>query len=212
MKQAPRIFAFLLAIVVVSSLWAGRILLSPIPQIHVEEDWEYGRQRSEQEKYIIYSAIIAGFYVPRGANVLVINNQTGIDALEEIRDETAELKDHLRTMTDPDAVDDFYSRNNQPESVANQLALPLEYKLISSEELRHYSQDEGGSWGAFSKKYPKSSGLIAVSRVGLSRNGERALVYVERYCGPLCGTGKYFSLQKRDGSWRVLQEYMRWIS
>ena len=211
MKQALRIFAFLLPIVIVSSLWAGRILLSPIPGIHVEEDWVYGQQRSEQEKYIIYSAIISQYYVSRGMNAFVILNQTDFDPPEG-RDQTAQLKDHLRTLTSPDAVDDYFSRNDQSESITSHFALPLEYRLISLEELRHFFGKEGGDWEAFYKKYPKSSGLITLSRLGLSQNGDRALVYVSHQCGFLCGTGKYFSLQKDDGRWKVLQEYMRWIS
>jgi len=53
-------------------------------------------------------------------------------------------------------------------------------------------------------KYPKSSGrIIMLSRVGLNKKMDEALVYAWGYCGGECGGGGYYVLRKEDGVWKV---------
>ena len=47
-----------------------------------------------------------------------------------------------------------------------------------------------------------SNTYIQVSAVGFDEPKTRALVYVQYRCGIKCGGGRYYFLQKVDGSWR----------
>ena len=84
--------------------------------------------------------------------------------------------------------------------------------VLMLEDARQYSGDGYDWWYTFHKDNPASSGAITLSRVGYDEELSEALVYVEYYCGILCATGKYFSLEKKDGTWIIIHEYMRWIS
>jgi hypothetical protein len=63
--------------------------------------------------------------------------------------------------------------------------------------------DPKAFWLAFFQRYPASSGLIQVSRVGFSRDGASALVHIEYGCGGLCGGTKYVLLTRESGRWHV---------
>ena len=52
---------------------------------------------------------------------------------------------------------------------------------------------------------------IVVSRVGISSEGDAALVYAEYLC-PLCGYGGYFLLERQGSSWGVADVCMIWVS
>lgn len=57
---------------------------------------------------------------------------------------------------------------------------------------------------------PAKGGVFAVSRVGLSAQGDSALVSVSFYCRGLCGSQKLYLYVLRDGRWRQ-QQTLRWL-
>jgi hypothetical protein len=65
--------------------------------------------------------------------------------------------------------------------------------------------DPRGYWKSFYQEYPGTTGLIEMSRAGLSRDGHTALLLVEYGCGPLCGGTLYVLLEQRDGKWHVVR-------
>jgi hypothetical protein len=96
--------------------------------------------------------------------------------------------------------------------VRDLFTLSVKHTFVTPEEVTSYFRDGAGRWDEFYKDYRQSSGLIRVSRVGFNQRNDQALVYVEHDCGTLCGTGKYFSLKKSAGAWRVIRDYQRWVS
>lgn len=67
-------------------------------------------------------------------------------------------------------------------------------------------RDPRAYWATFFRLYPGSPGRIDVSRVGLSRDGQSALVLIEYGCGDLCGGTLYVLLQKEGTRWRVTRK------
>jgi len=55
-------------------------------------------------------------------------------------------------------------------------------------------------------------GSIALSRVGFDSSGKQALVYIQDYCGPLCGSGRYILLVKNGQRWIVKEKFTSWVS
>ncbi|SRR5579871_4304650 len=64
----------------------------------------------------------------------------------------------------------------------------------------------------FESRFPNNLGFFVVSRVGLNLNKTEALLYIERFCGGLCGGGEYVLMRKVDGVWHVVDRHMTWVS
>lgn len=54
--------------------------------------------------------------------------------------------------------------------------------------------------------------LFSFSRIGFSRDRERAVLSTAFTCGPLCGGGTTVTVKRVDGAWRVDEEYNEWVS
>ena len=53
----------------------------------------------------------------------------------------------------------------------------------------------------------------SLSPVGVSHDGQRALLYAGYYCGSLCAGGAYYLLEKDvDGNWDILAFHSIWVS
>jgi hypothetical protein len=64
----------------------------------------------------------------------------------------------------------------------------------------------------FEAKFPNNLGFFVVSPVGLNLNKTEALLYVEHFCGGLCGGGEYVLMRKVDGVWHVVDHHGKWVS
>lgn len=55
---------------------------------------------------------------------------------------------------------------------------------------------------------------VSFSAVGFNENRSVAVMYAAFWCGPLCGRGTYYALEKHDGEWMNVQglRYCGWIS
>lgn len=58
-------------------------------------------------------------------------------------------------------------------------------------------------WEKFYRRFPKSSGVVTFSPVGLSADGESAMVMVDTGCGGKCGDTTYYVLRRQDGKWVI---------
>ncbi|MGA8306267.1 MAG: hypothetical protein WB723_11365 [Candidatus Acidiferrales bacterium] len=56
------------------------------------------------------------------------------------------------------------------------------------------------------------SGRIELSRIGFNSQHSEAIVYLERVCGGLCGSGELLLLRFDAGSWKVTSRVNIWIS
>jgi hypothetical protein len=68
------------------------------------------------------------------------------------------------------------------------------------------------SWQGFYAAFPVSMGLIKVSAPVFDADGSAALVYMERTCDVLCGTGWFVELRNEQGGWKVVRREGAWIS
>jgi hypothetical protein len=107
-------------------------------------------------------------------------------------------------------LDAFREVNGQQATLQHSFHIAFDYELIDSTQL--HSLFKNGSWPAFYRRFPGSSGFLGLSRVGFSGDGKQALLYVSNKCGELCGGGMYVVMERRGGR-RVIEKVIQmWIS
>jgi hypothetical protein len=62
------------------------------------------------------------------------------------------------------------------------------------------------------KQVDKEISHYTVSRVGFDGTRKQAIVFVVHHCGPLCGEGMAYVLEKRSGRWRIVESIQEWVS
>lgn len=67
-------------------------------------------------------------------------------------------------------------------------------------------------WRGFYAEFPGANGLISASLPIFSPDRRSAVVYLEWKCGPLCGSGFYIELTKKEAGWQISRRETAWIS
>jgi hypothetical protein len=169
----------------------------------------------EDEEYAVYSVLInqalkdgadAEKRVDASDRVLIINDSPSLwDG--SIADESNNFFEELKRSApqlQPETVNDLQVKSNGASRLEPKLSLKIKYLLVRDEEIDALFKDNVmGGWEAFHRKYPKSNGILTLSRVGFNADKTQALVYKGWSCGGLCGGGGYTLLAKKKGVWVV---------
>jgi hypothetical protein len=112
---------------------------------------------------------------------------------------------------------DFLESNEIPRSLQSLSASPLLYSIEPSagiEAVMDYTSTAAGGdeWSQFYAHYRYSAGLLRLSRVGFSSNGQQAMVVWNLDCGFLCAEGRVVILSKTESGWRIVEEPLHMIS
>jgi hypothetical protein len=65
-------------------------------------------------------------------------------------------------------------------------------------------------WKPFQRRFPGFNSILSLSHAYVSAN--TAAVYVEVYCGGLCGTGDVYLFERTQTGWQFLRIIELWIS
>ena len=163
-------------------------------------------------EYRVLSAYTAGKFVgPEGVRQIVIFNETskGAEAPQGIVD--LNNIPGLKTVHSQ-VYRAFLDANLHPSSFHRSFTLPIPYQIVTSSEMHSIFGTSGAIWGRYYEKYPNSTGLLKLSRVGFNSDGNQAALYVSTYCGGLCGAGYFVIMEKVDSNWKVVQEVEVWVS
>jgi hypothetical protein len=100
----------------------------------------------------------------------------------------------------------FEQANREPSLLQYHFAFPKPYQIVSASELdavfhRPAPNAIRDGWEGFRQTFPDSGGYVILSAVGFNSEKTIALVYVDYRCGGLCGSSRYYILEKRDGRW-----------
>jgi hypothetical protein len=152
----------------------------------------------EAEAYAVFSAIL-----PMDWPWQVAKAQSLV-----IRDETKAYEMCLRPDADSEtvvgpAISEYVRLNEKPWRLQRRLSIEKSYDLVAYDEIQ--KSVSNGNWENFYKLHPKSGGWIELSAVGFNADKTVAVVYMGHYCGMLCGGGRFYVLQKKDGKWVPLQ-------
>jgi hypothetical protein len=109
------------------------------------------------------------------------------------------------------SLNSFREMNTQPAPFQHSFHLSVPYDLVDKTEVDSIF-NKGGWWTDYYKKYPNSQGILSLSRVGFSPDGNQAVFYASNGCGGKCGTGTYVVMKRVDSGWKVAKEILTWIS
>ncbi len=93
--------------------------------------------------------------------------------------------------------------------------LSIKHVAITDRQLKELFGINGkNGWEEFYKIYPKSPGIITLSRPGFSNNGTLAVIYMGIQSNGLAGYGQIYVLEEKEGKWVELKTQIgpSWIS
>ena len=109
------------------------------------------------------------------------------------------IRDFNRVATDESRIEPF------------ELGRSRLHLLADSTLARFFGRYKPG-WEGFRRAFPRGGPIVSVSRVGLSRDGHWAMVYVGSQGDWLAGAGYFYFLSNEGGIWRERHRRMLWVS
>ena len=168
---------------------------------------------SETEEYAVYDTLIERMYVRDQVEQFVIKDQTSLDSFNEDElDSIFQRVSRKLIALQKTTFNDFQGKNKEPQRLDESFNLSIHYVLISKVEEDELLYKSADGWAAFYKKYPKSQGIITLSRVGFNPEMNQALVYIGNQSGPKSGAGYYVLLSRENGTWVIKDRYGAWLS
>ena len=115
-----------------------------------------------------------------------------------------------------DTLADFRERNTASFPLKDYFPTQTSYVFLTSPEIDQLYQD---GWEAFDSKYPNSRGITSLSRIGFNIRYTQALLFKE-YGNPAelgsdtgaYGEGNFVLLEKKNGVWIIIGEWLMWIT
>ena len=154
----------------------------------------------------IYRALLMHLRAEKTVSLVIraesISGERVIEGFDQLKIETKEIKQS------------FIQNNSTPSLVPLSGKIFGQAVIISSRELEEIFKPSSlqQKWKNFYKKYPRSSGIMGLSRVGFNADTTKAVVYFENVCGKLCGNGYIAYLEKGWLGWKVERVAHLWIS
>ncbi len=161
-----------------------------------------------EEEYRVYAALIFEVcFASPGGSMVVIADSTSIGG-----DLAGVLMPH--SQSDPDIPADLIQpleAINRNQATLDSVRFPasLNTVLANSKDLRKLT---GIDWSPFYQLYKGAQGLMTLSRVAFSLDGDQALVYFTMTSRFLAGRGSLAYLEKQNGAWVVKALQGLWIS
>ena len=113
-----------------------------------------------------------------------------------------------------EAIRDYKVRNLEPGSLRWIGSISPRIEFLSEDEIDRIFPEDASvyPWTDFYKRFPGSSGLVSLSKIGFNNDHTQAIVYVANVCGGLCGSGEFVVLKKVRGRWVVDRRDQLWVS
>lgn len=104
-----------------------------------------------------------------------------------------------------DLIRDFCAKNSHSEKVWPELRARLPVVLLRGSELDSFfavdHNEKPDGWDRFYAKYPKSPGIITISRVGFNSRGDLAMFYIGSQRHWLAGSGSIHVMRRQGNQW-----------
>ncbi len=117
-----------------------------------------------------------------------------------------------------EAAEDFCERSAEDVHFESIWTLAINHIVLREQELSDLFNPQNSSgkygWDLFHTKFPKSPGIITLSRPGFSADGKTAVIYMGDQKDYLAGKGQIYVFRKKDGQWVKSKEIIgpTWIS
>jgi hypothetical protein len=184
------------------------------------------RLDDQDDDYAVYSQVIGHEWAREGVKRIVIREDTVMRDQPRPRTGNAQYGKEFYDAVANETRLDYDQKNKSPMVLDGKRFFSKVYVAIISEAEydRIFSvglaknPDSGKlvkgttGWEEFYQLYPKSQGIMSLSRIGFNPSKTQAIVYVGNECGGLCGIGDFFLLRKESGKWRIQTQLNAWIS
>lgn len=160
------------------------------------------REAAESE---VQSAVLDSFFVRPGIERLVIVDSTVRGADHFVDEDYASALRRLGSLPAGLREDCERKRSAVTKVVALRTRVPVDVFTAEDRAALRDALNPTDYWRRFDARFPRSSGLIAVSRVGFSADGQHALMLVDYGCGGLCGGTVYYLLTRERSMWRTVR-------
>jgi hypothetical protein len=122
--------------------------------------------------------------------------------------------DKIRSEAKGELWDTFVAINHNPETLDSAgFATAVKCRLVAAAELnKFFASPNEGSWEAFYKAYPGAQGITFLSRLGFSKDGMRALLYMGTMSSPVGGIGRLVMFTRTGKNWKVSLSGITWVS
>lgn len=163
-----------------------------------------------REEYAVYSALINERLAQDKSKSVVICEFTTTGGADELDQRFRYIYGGISGLSR--GTTNNFRRKREPLRLSgDSFNVDVKCIVMSQEEERELFGDSRG-WERFYEKYPASSGLTRLSRVGFNRRMTEALVYAGNQSGGLSGLGVFYLVTKENKVWRVSGELPVWIS
>ena len=166
-------------------------------------------------EYQVYLNVLSELkWLSKKKNVLVIRHKTTCNRfLNYDAKAKSRVKKRFGLVLDDFLFEEFGRINAEPIMLGKQFGDSLSVVLLSEQEHDSIFDPIDSGWERFYAKYPRSGGIIELSRVAFDSAKTKALLY----CGTIFdhgkgGIGYYILLKKRDGKWIIEKKVMAWIA
>lgn len=169
---------------------------------------------SPRGDYAVYAAALDSVVLRAGGDQRIVlltptvgDGPEGTASVEAMRDD-ADVPADVRA--------DFMRKNAVRVPIhADSLGLNVTVTVVTPDSVGALApadrNDIEGHWEAILAAFPGARSLVRVSRVGFSADSSRALLYLGRTCGDLCGTGwKLQFARDSANSWRIVAAQPVW--
>ena len=154
----------------------------------------------------VQAAVIDSLFVRPGTRQVVIGDSTVSGGSHFVDEDYRSALKMLGAL--PDGLQrDFEAKRSENHRVDSlPTRVPMRRFAASDRTEIGGTRDPNAFWKSFYERFPASSGLIRISRVGFSSDGASALALVEYGCGGLCGGTIYVLLAKQADRWTVIRK------
>ncbi len=126
---------------------------------------------------------------------------------QSLKSRESTLSDAWFAESSPTTRASFFLNSVFSRDLATDLRLPSGARAVFVNP-----SDLGTRVGDFEARFPNNIGHFVVSHVGMNLNKTEALLYVDHFCGGLCGGGSYVLMRKVNGAWYVIDHHATWMS
>jgi hypothetical protein len=141
-----------------------------------------------KDEYSAYSRLINARFLRGRTNLAIIQARTEFDT---------------NSVPIPMEFNNDLLTKTEPYTLERRLHIRVKYLLLTDTQPDAlFRQDLRSAWDEYWRKYPNATGLLTFSRVAFNAANNKAFLYASEVCGPLCGNGYSFVLEKTNGVWK----------
>jgi hypothetical protein len=159
-----------------------------------------------REETRVQAAVLDSFFVRRDTKLLVLLDSTIRGSNHFVDEDYARALNRLGDL--PEGLQEDFAKKRNAREKLRDMSTRVPVVFVGARDLAEIRQGATNPdvfWQRFYSRFPASSGRLAVSRLGFSRDGRYALMLVDYGCGGRCGGTVYYLLERRADMWQTIR-------